>query len=255
VRAHESLVCVALCCGGCHFGVSYSSEWTSVHSKSDVEQGDGDYTGSTRTNVITISDDTGWLRAGAIAAGSVSEEVTRRENEANHNGGYYHREDISIPAAVPGGTTRVAIGWGDNGAWKRKFVSYTDSIAPRPFGDSGMYWSIEADVVMGTLEHDTWLDGSEFEFRAQVGPVFGKQLGSMFGLDLSAHVGLLIDPVFKPVAGLLLDTPILDVTTYVAVDAVAAGHVTIGARAAYDRGQMLVESSAGTITATAGVVF
>jgi hypothetical protein len=245
----------------CHVGASYSSQWGTLHSKSGVEIGGDDpddypdYSGAIRMNIVTISDDTGWLRAVGMAAGSGVEEASRREAEARSTGGTYHKRDVEIPDVVPGGRTRIAVAWGSSDKWSQKYVSWTDSIAPRQIGDTAVFWSLEGHVLFGTINHMEWSD-SDTLFRAQIGPLFGRQLGALGPLDVTARVGFLIDPIFKPAANLAIGgIPWLDITTYVQVDAMAVNHVTIGARAAYDRGQALNPSSAATMTLTAGVVF
>ncbi|CAN5922619.1 hypothetical protein BH11MYX3_BH11MYX3_19180 [soil metagenome] len=248
---------------GCHFGASYSSQWGTLHAKSGVEIGGDnpddypDHTGSVRMNIITISDDTGWLRAVGMAAGSAAEESTRRDNEARSNGGYYHKHDIGVPDVVPGGRTRFAVAWGSSDTWTQKYASFTDSIEPRQIGDGPLFWSFEGNVLFGSIEHMDWKGNNDYLFRAQIGPLFGMRLGAAGPLDISGRVGFLIDPIFKPIAALAVEggIPFLDLTTYVQVDAMAAGHVTLGARLAYDRGQALTPSSAATATITAGVVF
>jgi hypothetical protein len=252
---------VLACLTACHVGASYGSQWGTLHSKSGVEIGGDnpddypDYSGTIRMNIVTISDDTGWLRAVGMAAGSGVEEASRREAEARSTGGTYHKRDIEVPDVVPGGRTRIAIAWGSNDTWSQKYVSWTDSIAPRQIGDSAVFWSFEGHVLFGTINHMGWID-SDTLFRAQIGPLFGRQLGQVGPLDVTARIGFLIDPIFKPAAYLAdLGVPLLDLTTYAQLDAMAAGHVTFGARAAYDRGQALNPSSAATVTLTAGVVF
>jgi hypothetical protein len=256
------LPCAVLAVAGCHAGVSYSSQWASVQAKNAVEisYGDSDmykkYDGSVRMNVITISDDTGWLRAAGMAAGSAVEESSRRDAEAASNGGYYHKQDIAVPAVVPGGQTRIAFAWGESDSWKQRYVGWTDSISPRPISGGPFFWSFEGHVLLGTIQHMDWED-SDFLFRAMIGPLFGRQIGAVGPLDVSARVGFLIDPIFKPCAALAIGSgiPYLDMTAYAQLDAIAAGHVNIGARVAYDRGQTLTPSNATSATVTAGVIF
>jgi hypothetical protein len=259
----SALFVVLVVGSGCHFGASYSSQWGTLHAKSGVEIAGADpdaypdHTGNIRMNIITISDDTGWLRAVGMAAGSAAEESTRRDNEAKSNGGYYHKQDIAVPDVVPGGRTRVAVAWGSSDKWTQKYASFTDSIEPRQIGDGPLFWSFEGNVLFGTIEHMDWNGNGDYLFRAQIGPLFGMRLGAAGPFDVSGRVGFLIDPIFKPAAALAIGEgiPLLDLTTYAQVDAMAASHVTIGARVAYDRGQALTPSSAATATITAGVVF
>jgi hypothetical protein len=242
-------------------GFSYGSEWGIVRAKSGVDVAGSDasaapdYRGSLRTNVVSVFDSSGWLRAGAIAVGSAAEEQTRRENEAEATGGTYHVRSIGVPDAVPGGVTRVSIGWGRSDDWRIRYLAYQDSVRPWRIGDSGVYWSIEAQVVMGTLQNAAW-DGSDFIFSVQVGPVFGASLGGLGPLRLAGRIGARIDPIFKPIGGLVMGSvPMLDGIVYAQLDAIAWRLLTLGGRVAYARGFMLTPSSNASATLTVGLTF
>lgn len=247
-------------------GASYQSGWSTFQLKHGIEV-DSAYdaapyhSGFFRLNQVTLHDRSGFLRAAAIAAGSVSEEVQRRDAEAESSGGYYHRGSPAMPGVVAGGEARVSVWWGSEGPWSHFSIGYLDGLDPKELG-LGFLWTIEAEVRLGFTKNaafTTYRDEGEGEMFLRllnVGPTLIWTPGKLGALVPVLKAGVRLDPIFKPITGLIFEGhAMLDLHAFARAEFYLTQFLLVGAELSHDRGFTSYPSEATTLAARAGLMF